>query len=319
MMKNTLLAYSNDIKIRKSSTSGGIGSSIIEFLLDQQIINSALSFSFNKRTLQYEPVIIYNSKEYNITGSIYHEIDIISFLKNNIEKIKGSFACFALPCQIKPIKNLLNKNQIESIIIQLSCSSQQTFEATEYLLKRLNLKKDEIELIKYRGDGWPGGINIYLNNGSNIFINNLDSIWTKIFHSKLFCMRRCFKCNPNMKSIADLIIADPWRLISPKNEHIGLTLCMIRNNKMHNLFKTLHKENIISFEECNEEDFFFSQESVINKKTGYIKHKNIIKVITRILSNKTYRFLVIKYSFLFELHCCLYKVFDRIISKKNNA
>lgn len=207
---NILLAFSTNTSTRHHSTSGGIGNSIVQHLFNTKRIKSAISFKFQQETLEYIPYIANDINEYKVLGSIYHEINLIRFIKENIGEIKSPFACFALPCQVTPILSILKKAKIEAYIIELTCSSQQSIEATQYLIKRSGISLNDIQDIKYRGGGWPSGIRIITKDNKEMFYHNNNSLWTKIFHSHLFIQSRCFFCSTEKRTGADLQLADPW-------------------------------------------------------------------------------------------------------------
>lgn len=313
--KDTIIAYFTDADIRHKATSGGVGSGIIKELFNRKRINSAISFRFDKEQLKYVPEIITNYDNYAISGSIYHEINLIEFVKENIDNIESPFACFALPCQVTPIKKILDKSDKESYIIELTCSSQQRYEATEFLIKKSNIDKKEISMIRYRGNGWPGGTNITLHNGENIFFDNTNSIWTQIFHSHLFIMPRCFFCSPSKDTVSDIILADPWNIDHPKNEKEGRSLCLIKTGKIASFLNELADESIIEYEKRNKTDLLRSQLGVIIRKNFNIKYKSLTKLNKRILTSQTYRNIALKSNLTFKLHCFVYKYTFRILHK----
>ena len=127
------IGYSTNSDIRYKATSGGIGTTIIKWLFDNKLIGTSISFEFDPITLRYVPKIIHSFDEYQICGSIYQEIDLIGFVKSHQNEIKGTLACFALPCQTKAIKSICERYGHKVFIIGLTCSSQQTLDATKYL------------------------------------------------------------------------------------------------------------------------------------------------------------------------------------------
>lgn len=309
------LAYAKDEKIRYSSTSGGIGTQLLFYLFDNKLINSAITFYFSSDILQYRPKIITRREDYVNSESIYHEISLVSFIKNNIGTIKSPFLCFCLPCQTRAIRSILSKNNIESWLIELTCSSQQSFEATKYLFKRLHIKEKDIRYYQYRGNGWPSGIQIQTITGQKIYIPNNGSIWSDIFHSQLFYMKRCFRCNPDIVSAADLTIADPWRLCNVNDEKIGKTLCYVHTENTMTLLKELHDNNIISLIEIPIDKYKYSQYGTFQRKRFAISNKKINEIKVRLFTSKTYRILVLNSILIFKLHLLLKKVVDKCLIK----
>ena len=221
------IAYSTDKELRWRATSGGAGSALLQYLFATKRVGTAVSFYYDVASLQYLPKLIYSFEEYQPVGSIYHEIDLPKFIKSHLDEIKGGFACFALPCQTRAIRHYVECAGHACFIIGLTCSSQQSFEATEYLLKRLHVRKADVAHIQYRGNGWPSGVQIRLKDGSEKFVPNGNSLWTQIFHSRLFVMPRCLRCQDTLNERADVTIADPWLREYMDSERIGKTLMFV--------------------------------------------------------------------------------------------
>lgn len=313
-----ILAYSNDTAVRQCATSGGIGSSLVNRLFAQGRINSAISFEYDKKLLKYRPCIVSSAEDYFVSGSIYHEINLYAYIREHMEEIKSPFLCFALPCQVNPIKNLLEKQGIESYIIELTCSSQQSFEATEYLLKRVGVSKENVSSIRYRGDGWPGGICITLKDGSCVRVPNNNSIWMHIFQSHLFVMPRCFYCQPVRETMSDIKLADPWEIDIIGKETQGRSLCHVKSGRMAEILNGMVDEEFITYEKRQMADFLYSQRGVIARKTYNLHHLRFTKWIKSVLGNKWYRKSVLNSTFLFRVHCFLYTYGYRCLHKLGN-
>ena len=220
------IGYSTDSLMRMKAASGGVGSAIVKYLLDNGKCDYALSFDWDMENLCYQPKLVSNFAQYNICGSIYQEMNLFAFLKDTLSTLEkpGKIVLFCLPCQTKALRNICEKAGFKAIIIGLTCSSQQSKEATLYLLHRIGIRKDEVQILRYRGNGWPSGVQIKTKDGKVHFVRNNGSIWRDIFHSKLFIQPRCFFCGNTLNDYADIALADPWLRDYIKNETIGQTL-----------------------------------------------------------------------------------------------
>lgn len=301
-MINSYIGYSTNLELRKKSTSGGIGSSIIKYLFEEKIIHTSITFDFNASLLQYTPRLIHNFNEYQPTGSIYHEIKLIQFIRDNINQILGGFACFVLPCQARPISALLKKNNIPHILIGLTCSSQQNINATKYLLRRLDIEPKDVTHIQYRGMGWPSGITIKLKNSKDVFVPNNNSIWTDIFHSKLFIEDRCFFCQNTLNKDSDISLADPWLPDIISKETIGQSLVMINTVQGQDIIEKMANNNSITIKPIAENLILKSQQFTIERKEVFHKKKKIIKKIRLLYKNKLYQSLILKFNCMFNIH-----------------
>lgn len=300
---DSYIGYSTDPSIRFRATSGGVGSSYLKWLFDKGYIETSVSFEYNNDKLMYEPKLIYSYDEYVPCGSIYHEIDLYAFVKEHLDAIKGGFACFALPCQTKAIRNLVNKAGHYTQIIGLTCSSQQTLDATKYLLKRSGVSEQDVKHLQYRGNGWPSGIQIEKNDGQKVFIPNNGSLWTQIFHSRLFIKSKCIKCQDTMNRFSDITLADPWLKEYLVSESIGKTL-VVENSPGSGLLQHCHEDGYIRLERIPYTKVEESQIGTIKRKKSYRNHSLLSRRYYNFIHTNIYRKLVL-IPFLFSLHCKL--------------
>lgn len=295
------IGYSTNKDIRYKASSGGVGSSLIKWMFESNIVNTAIAFDYDVKSIKYHPKLIYSFDEYTISGSIYQEIDLVNFIKLHIDEIKGNFVCFALPCQTRTIRAIIESAGHNAIIIGLACSSQQTIKATKYLIKRLEINKDDINKLQYRGNGWPSGVQIETKDGRKVFIANNSSLWTKIFHSRLFIRNRCFMCKDTLNKYSDITLADPW-LPYFSTEKIGKTLVVCNTPKGKELLELCAQDGTIILENIDYEEIVKSQRSTILRKSSYRYSPILTKYYKSILGNKIYQEVML-IPILFSIHC----------------
>lgn len=317
-MKQTFIGYSTDKTIRHRATSGGVGSALVKYLLDNKIVQYALSFNYDSEHISYVPVLISSFSEYNICGSIYQEMNLISEVKNllnsailiptpkgaSVQVGGGKIVLFALPCQARALRAICEKAGFKPIIIGLTCSSQQSHEATSYLLSRIGVEENNVSYLQYRGNGWPSGIQIKTNDGKDYFVKNNDSIWMEIFHSRLFIQPRCFGCRNTLNDFADIVLADPWLPEYVKNEKEGQTLFATYTAIGEELVSSALQNKYIEANEVSNELLFKSQNVTIQRKEAYNSHPTVRNWIRKIFLSNIYKRFV-KNRYLFRLHCRL--------------
>lgn len=304
MEKKLYIGYSSDPQIRYKATSGGVGTAIVKFLLDNKMVDYALTFYYDNSTKLYSPKLIDSFDKYIITGSVYQEIDMKPFYKNVFSKVNTNkkIVVFALPCQTPFIRYLAKKWSISVVIIGLTCSSQQKIEATQYLFKRINVNIDDVKDYKYRGNGWPSGVQIKTLGGKDYFIPNNNSIWTSIFHSRLFIPHRCFKCQDTLNKGCDIILADPWLPDCIKEEKIGKSLFMSYTKVGQGIIDFILQNNLIEASLLSQDLLSQSQWSTIVRKKGYRMHPKKRDLLMNLVSNKVYRKFVLTSKITYKFH-----------------
>ena len=335
--KHTFIGYSTDETIRYKASSGGVGSALVKYMLDTGEADYALNFSYDPKLIHYVPHFVSKFEDYNITGSIYQEMNLLLTVKRFLETFKdyrnvrlqddgliptaeykqettrGKIVLFSLPCQTKALRTICHNTGFEAVIIGLTCSSQQRNEATSFLLSRLGINEDEVSMLQYRGNGWPSGIQIKTKNGEKIFVNNNDSIWTEIFHSRLFIQKKCFSCNSTLNEYADIVLADPWLKDYILTETIGQTLFATYTELGEKYIEDAINKKYIEAKEVSFDLLYNSQKPTIIRKEAYYSHPVIRKWLRRLFTSKTYQYFAKKKLF-FILHCWIKGKIENLIT-----
>ena len=310
---NCYIGYSLDENIRYKSTSGGVGTSIVKYLLEKKIVDFALSFKYNNLLGRYEPTLINSFLDYCITGSIYHEMDMVACLHSILcEKYRNQrIVIFTLPCYTPLAKHLSKKYSIDLFIIGLTCSSQQSFEATKYLYKRLNIDEKQVKTFRYRGNGWPSGICIEKKNGKQLFVPNNNSLWEQIFHSRLFIAPKCFKCSDTLNKHSDIVIADPWLPEYYGTETIGKTIIGIYSLLGNEIVAKAINDMYIHCQMIDKSLLFTSQKGTIDRKKSYSNDKKTRAFLIKICQNNLYKKTILSVPYLFRLHILIKNRLER--------
>ena len=303
-----LILCAADEKIRYKASSGGVVSAIIRYLFEEGRIQNAVSYEFDKYEW-FKPKLINSYEEYHIVGSIYHDVELIKFVKDNATDMKGRILVTCLPCQVKAVRKILEENKIESFIVALTCSAQMSKEATHFLFNKFGIEEKDIEFFRYRGNGWPSGVQIKTRT-NKYFFHNIKSIWIDIFHSQLFTLKRCFSCKDTFGLEADMSVADPWLERYTTTEHIGATLVVAHTDKGNGLIQealqsgTLKlKENISQFEAVKSQDW------TLKKKYIFRKHRVLLSPILKIIRSEPYISIISSFN-LIRIHT---RIFYKII------
>ncbi|MCK4454394.1 Coenzyme F420 hydrogenase/dehydrogenase, beta subunit C-terminal domain, partial [Candidatus Parcubacteria bacterium] len=249
---NCYVGYSTDHDIRYNSASGGLITQLLIFALEEGIINGALVTRMKKdKPLEPEPFIARTREEIiEASKSKYCPVPANIALKKILNSEEGEkFAVVGLPCHIHGIRKAeqINKKLKEKIVLHLGivCNHPPSFSATEFLLKKIKIKKEEVTKLDYRGEGWPGGMTITTKNGNNFFVPHWSSdYWGGIFGSFFFPLR-CTLCNDKICRLSDMSFADAWTPELMKNDDVGTSLVISRNEIFEEILnKAIFKEKI---------------------------------------------------------------------------
>lgn len=224
------VAHSTDEKLRYNASSGGMVTQILIHLIDKGIVDGALVTHMNpEKPLEPEPFIARTPEDIiEAAGSKYCPVPANIALREILRE-PGKYAVVGLPCHIQGIRKaeMINRKLRERIVYHLGivCNHTPSFMATEFLLKRLGVRREEVTGIRYRGDGWPGSLKVETVSG-DILLLLLPEYWGSGF-GQLFKPSRCRRCCDHMAELSDMSFADPW-LREFEGEKKGKTLIVLR-------------------------------------------------------------------------------------------
>lgn len=282
--ENCYVGYSCDQDLRFAATSGGMVTQILLYLLEEKMIDGALVTRMKKNNpLEPEPFIARTKEDIiNSKGSKYCPVPANIALKTILKSEEGEkFAVVGLPCHMQSIRKAeqLNIDLKEKIILHIGlwCSGTCNFKGTDFLLKKLGIKSSSIHEINYRGDGWPGSLNIILKNGNERNIT-LEQYYDSNFMS--FIDYRCYLCTDCNTEFADISMGDYRGNDVYLKEKNGKSAIITRTIFAENLLKKMNHNNSINLKKTTFDDistlqsYFYSK-----KKVGAIF--DILKILGR--------------------------------------
>lgn len=238
--------YSINKHIRAESASGGVATSMIQFLLEKEYAKKAIIVTMNSG----KPYIkIIEKPEEALQGmqSKYGFIPLNIMIKE-INKSDDSYVLVGLPCHFQGIENaskyLPNLKAKIRFKIGLLCGYTQTYDSIDYMKKRLKLNPiEDYTYVGWREGAYPGNMafkNIY--NGNLVFKPLYE--WLAIC-VPFFTMNRCFLCVDGINELADIILGDVHSLGNEEN-------CIIsRNNEATKMLIKAASCNYISLNEIS--------------------------------------------------------------------
>jgi len=269
---NCYIGHATDYDIRYNSSSGGLVTTLLIFVLEEGLIDGALVTRMKKdNPLEPEPFIARTKEEIiEASKSKYCPVPANIALKEILESKEGEkFAVVGLPCHIHGIRKAeqINKTLKEKIVLHIGifCGHTPNFLGTEFLLSKLGIKKEEVKKLDYRGEGWPGSMKISLESGELL----LPDYWGSLFGLHFFTPARCLLCSDGICELADISFGDAW-LPELSDDKIGKSIVVSKSEIGEKILQAMKIKNKI---ELNKVDV----KKVIQSQVGmlYFKKKNL--------------------------------------------
>ncbi len=255
--------YSSDRVIREKSSSGGILSALASYCLEKEgmelVVHSAMK--------QVEPwlneTVISRTREEVVSrsGSRYCP----SSPCDRLEAIqKSSKACVFIgkPCDVAAVNALRRiKPELDAklgLVLTFFCAGTPSSQATRSLMGKHGVNSDEVQDIRYRGDGWPGRFRVTHTNGNTPLDLSYKESWSYLAKKRPF---RCMLCPDGLGQLADISCGDAWHRFREDGDP-GRSLVLVRSELGHSILAGAVKYSYLELEPSSESNVVLAQELV---------------------------------------------------------
>ena len=284
-----LYGHSNNKDLRKEAASGAITTELLKYMLDSNAVDYVVTAGIyqNDKNLGYTIIDKNNTFQLNKhSGSNYCPVNIGRAIKE-IKSRDGRYAVVCLPCLSKGIdslkkEDLILKNRIK-YVITLLCNHVPSYKATDYLIKKYNIKNPR--MIKYRGNGWFGHFRVFSNieNGIETFSVPFSEYFeTK--YSEFFWQKACINCLDHFGIDSDACMGDADFVKYRSNtENDGETIVFSNNIDIILMLEKMGKSGLISiYKDVNESELDWIYGPLESKnRASELNTKSDVKKILR--------------------------------------
>lgn len=267
------VGHSKDSYQRKKSSSGGVTTEILIYLIKNNIVDAVYMPVIKNNSIfpSYDFVTDTDTIREN-SQSIYTKIPV----KKNFNQIANfKNICFVgLPDQTRAISEICKTNKVLKNKIKIKIGPMVGInmdrDVIDGIKSAFNIK-EKIEILRWRHGEWPGYLYIKLSSGKEIKIKK----FYYNFFLPFFCSRETLWSYDFANESADISIGDAW---SPKYEKLGggWSLIWSKTKFGHQILKQLQEKEIIRVNEISFDEAIKMHTHMLDfKKRGSIYRKKI--------------------------------------------
>lgn len=258
--------FSLDDEIRYHSASGGMVSQFLIYLLDKKIIDGAVVTGFSDKDNVTPVSYIAKTKDevLKARSSKYCPV-ALNKVGNEIKNSEGRYVIVGLPCHIQGFRKRasIDRKFSEHVVgyFSIYCSSNRTFYARDFLLKRYGVYKKKIRYFAFRDNGCLGSLVVDAagKEGGIPFIHYYGAL------RSFFKPRRCLTCIDHYGELADVCFGDIH--IKPYSEdEIGISSWIVRNPYFEDLFRQAEADGYIKMDDVDTKTLNESQRAMLYPK-----------------------------------------------------
>lgn len=282
-IKKSYTGFSTNEDIRFKASSGGGITGLLIYMLENKIIDGVIHTGVGEKPLENVIKVSCTKEEIiNNCGSRYAPSSPLSNIKQYINNDK-KYAFVGKPCDVASLRMYLNENKnVKNIVVLLSfmCAGAPSIKGTEKILEKFDVKSQDVEIFRYRGNGWPGLTYIKTKDNKE-YTMKYDDSWGKILNKYL--QHRCKVCPDGIGEFADIVCADAWygdnKGYPSFEEKQGRSLIIGRTELGERIIEDAQKSESINVEKFDLEDLEIIQPFQAQRKKLVFSRLLALKVI----------------------------------------
>ena len=238
---SSFTAASASEEVRFRGSSGGVISTLLKCLLDTNQVDRviATSVSDSSKIENKTTNITEGSNVIDSAGSRYSPSSPLDFVRGDLNG-SDRLAIVCKPCDASALRELKTKfpkfGDRIVVIISFFCAGIPSKLGSKEILEKYGVHEGELELFRYRGNGWPGDLTFETKEGSQYQMSYRES-WGKVLNK--YIQPRCKICADGIGDNADIVCADAWDtsedgypiIDSVDIESKGLSLVIVRTSE----------------------------------------------------------------------------------------
>lgn len=254
-----VVGYANDEEVRLCGQSGGLVTAVLQFLLEENVIDSAIVTKYDADRKESVADVITDSKELiNATGSYYTQSSVAEKCFENKDSKIGvvTVGCESLALRFCAERNMIDRPEV---ILGLFCERQFSISMLDEFVK--NRKLSYFRARDKKSGGWPGNVRAILDTGT-------EKVWNKKKRLDLndyYTNYRCAICSEMNNTNADIVFGDPWCLIGEMTDNDkdfgkGYTVAVARTEKGLKILQNASEAGYITIEKMDPEKVFYEND-----------------------------------------------------------
>jgi coenzyme F420 hydrogenase subunit beta len=259
--------YAADPEIRFSGSSGGAATAIALYCLDKGLAEGVVHVGKDEtEPWRNKTVLSTNRQDLLVkTGSRYSPASPCDSL-NQIESSSSPSVFIGKPCDIQGLRkaeSIRTSLNGKALAIGIFCAGTPSTKGLVDLLKDIEAPLEEVDDIRFRGNGWPGFFSVRLKDGKEFpkKLTYMDA-WGFLQRYRHF---RCYLCPDGTSEFADISCGDPWYKKPEENDQ-GRSLVLVRTEKGRSILDGAIKAGYVHLEKVRPEILELSQINLLGKR-----------------------------------------------------
>ena len=259
--------YARDQEVRYCASSGGVLSALSLYCLEQEnmafILHSAMDLErpWLNRTVKSRT----REEVLKRAGSRYAP----SSPCDGLGAIEGSDrACVFVgkPCDTAAVR-LLRRQRPEldrklGLVLSFFCAGTPSTRGTLDLIEEIEVPRETVSSVRYRGEGWPGRFTVKTENGKKAISLSYEESWERLSRYRPL---RCHLCPDGFGQVADISCGDAWDDFN-NNGNPGRSIVIVRTQRGREILHRAAAAGYVELVSCTADNVLAAQPNLVAKR-----------------------------------------------------
>jgi coenzyme F420 hydrogenase subunit beta len=208
--------HATDPAIRFKAAAGGMLTALGVYLVESGKVDCIVHVAASTEAPMHTDARISTTREEVIGGaqSRYGPAAPLTDVMRLLDEGKR-FAVIGKPCDVAAMRNLARIDErVEAqvpYLLTIFCGGLPTLATAEKIAESFELTEDELEIFRFRGEGWPGMTHMKTKDG-RVFEITYDQAWYQDQPWTYDIQFRCKICPDAIGELADVACPDAWEM-----------------------------------------------------------------------------------------------------------
>ncbi len=262
--------YTADPVMRFNGSSAGLATTLALYCLEKEDMYGVLHIEADPEEPWRNRTVLSQDRKalLNRTGSRYAPASPCDRL-DQIESAQKPCVFIGKPCDVAGLRKAQalrpELDRKVGVAIGIFCAGTPSTRGTLDLLQQLNVDPDEVEEIRYRGQGWPGMYTVQ-QKGEKCPSHKMsyENSWGFLEKYRPY---RCHLCPDGTGEFADLSCGDPWYREIEENEP-GYSLVVVRTERGRKILHGAMAAGYVHLVRAENKKLVQSQKNLLAKRSA---------------------------------------------------
>lgn len=258
--------YATDSQIRYGASSGGLLSALALYCLEHENMDFVLHSAMDEARPWISKTVQSKTRDDILRrmGSRYAPTSPCDGLQT-VEESPRQCVFIGKPCDVAATAMLrksrpkLDRNL--GLVLTFFCAGTPSTRGTLDLVRSLGITPEEVNALRYRGEGWPGRFKVSSQNGAQEKSYSYAESWGKLAGYRPL---RCHLCPDGLGRVADIACGDAWE--RPQADEPGHSIAIVRTPRGREILRRALLAHYVELKPVGPEVVFSAQPNLLSRR-----------------------------------------------------